>query len=329
VRSFSEIWVIDHSTSTEEAAGHTSGNSGKGGDILYRWGNPQAYDQGTADDKKYFSQHDARWINPGCPGEGNILVFNNGNWRPGNDYTSIDEIVSPVDENGFYEYTPGNAYGPEEQIWIYDTDFFSIYVGGVQRLPSGNTLICSGPGGEFLEVTPDKVIVWEYENPYPNPLNNNVFKFEYYPPEDPPPPNEPDLDCTGILEWINVKDGEILEGNFHVKNIGDADSLLNWSIASFPNWGDWSFNPESGVNLTPESGPLNVQVTVVAPYEGNKLFEGYIKVENQQNPEDKDVIPIYLKTPRVRSSNIPFLELLINHPNLFPILQLLLHRLGL
>ena len=42
LRNFSEIWVIDHSTSTKEAAGQTGGRSGKGGDLLYRWGNPQA-----------------------------------------------------------------------------------------------------------------------------------------------------------------------------------------------------------------------------------------------------------------------------------------------
>ena len=97
---FDEIWIIDHSTTTEEAAGHIGGNSGKGGDLLYRWGNPQAYEQGNANDQKYFGQHSAMWIEEGCPGEGNILVFNNGVGRSDGRYSSVDEIMLPVDEYG-------------------------------------------------------------------------------------------------------------------------------------------------------------------------------------------------------------------------------------
>ncbi len=327
VHNFNEIWVIDHSTTTAEAAGHTGGNSGRGGDILYRWGNPRAYRAGTTGDQKFFSQHDARWIEPGYPGEGNILVFNNGGGRPGPDYTSVDEIEPPVDSNGSYYLEPGFTYGPEEQIWIYDANFYAWFVGGAQRLPNGNTLICNGPAGKFLEVTPEKIIVWQYENPYPNPVQNNVFKIQYYPPEE-PQPDEPDLDCEGSFNWIDVKAGVTLNGNFQIKNIGDASSLLNWKIESFPNWGNWSFNPESGENLTPEDGPVAVQVTVVTPDDPNKEFEGYIRVENQENPEDFDVIPVYLKTPRKRTISAPFLDFLNIHPNLFPILRIFYAQLS-
>jgi hypothetical protein len=41
VRGNSEVWIIDHSTTTAQAKGHTGGKYGKGGDLLYRYGNPE------------------------------------------------------------------------------------------------------------------------------------------------------------------------------------------------------------------------------------------------------------------------------------------------
>jgi len=167
VHNFSEIWVIDHSTTTSQAAGHSGGNSGKGGDLLYRWGNPQAYGSGTSADQQLFVQHDARWIETGLPGEGNILVFNNGQGRPEGDYSSVDEIVPPINSDGSYARTTGSAYGPTEPTWSYtatpSTDFYAQNISGAQRLPNGNTLICQGPDGLFFEVTANGENVWEYE----------------------------------------------------------------------------------------------------------------------------------------------------------------------
>ncbi|MBN1861526.1 MAG: aryl-sulfate sulfotransferase [Candidatus Thermoplasmatota archaeon] len=186
---FDEIWIIDHSTTTEEAAGHTGGRSGKGGDLLYRWGNPLTYRSGTDADRKLFNQHDAGWIPPGRPGSGNILIFNNGLDRPGEDYSSIEEIVPPMDANGYYSYTPGTAYGPTESIWNFTaekpTEFYAINLGGAQRLPNGNTLICDGPHGRFFEVTKEKEVVWEFTNQVPDPLDSHVFKIHRYAPEYP------------------------------------------------------------------------------------------------------------------------------------------------
>ena len=185
VRGCSELWVIDHSTTTEEAAGRTGGRSGKGGDLLYRWGNPAAYGRGNASDQTLFQQHDTQWIDPGLPGEGNILVFNNGlrrlppgvtdsrdlpPYEVGKDwgYSSVDEIVPPVDASGNYTIAAGGAYGPTELTWTYvanpPTDMFAEAISGAQRLPNGNTLICDGTSGILLEVTPAGETVWKKVN---------------------------------------------------------------------------------------------------------------------------------------------------------------------
>jgi hypothetical protein len=176
VHSFSEFWIIDHSTTTEQSAGHSGGRGGKGGDLLYRWGNPRAYRAGTKADQKLFAQHNAHWIPRGLAGEGHILVFNNGSGRPDGNYSSVDELVLPVDAEGRYSRATKGAYGPDKPVWSYTapkkTDFFSWFISGAQRLPNGNTLICSGANGTIFEVTPQKDVVWKYLNPTkagPNP----------------------------------------------------------------------------------------------------------------------------------------------------------------
>jgi hypothetical protein len=322
VHNFNEIWVIDHSTTTAEATSHTGGNSGNGGDLLYRWGNPQAYRAGTTSDQKFFNQHDATWIKSGFPGEGNILVFNNGGNRPGDHYSTVDEIVPPVNDTGEYYLSLGSAYGPTAQTWIYTasppTSFYSSHLSGAQRLTNGNTLICNGIAGKFFEVTPDGTTVWQYTNPFPTPIANNVFKIVYLPPGEQPEPEVPNLDCSGSLSWTNIEPGATVNGSFQVQNIGDTGSLLNWTInTSSISWGTWSYTPESGENLTPEDGQITVHVSVIAPDEENSDFEGYIRVENQNDSNDFDIIPVTLKTP----TNINVVHQALPHQFLLQFLQ--------
>jgi len=325
VHTFSEVWVIDHSTTTEAASGHTGGRSGKGGDLLYRWGNPAAYRAGTPSDQKFFGQHDASWIDPGCPGAGDILVFNNGFERPEGPYSSVDEIVPPVNDTGHYFLEPGSSYKPDKQVWVYTaknpTDLHSVWFSGAQRLPSGNTLICSGQSGYFFEVTPNNQIVWNYTNPYPDPQNNLVFKIRYYTTGF---PFTSDLNCEGSLKWTKIPPGSTQTGTFTVKNIGESHSLLDWTIESYPTWGTWTFTPSNGTGLTPEMGMITVDVTVTAPDKKNKDFTGEIKIVNSQDNTDFNILPISLSTP----INKPFIfngTVLERLLHAFPLLRKLFH----
>jgi hypothetical protein len=168
VHSFSEIWIIDHSTTTAEAKNHSGGKYGKGGDLLYRWGNPQAYRSGSNADQRLFNQHNAHWIPKGLPGAGHVLIFNNGGRRPDGSWSSVDEVVLPENPDGSYERKPGLAYGPAKAEWSYfapkKTEFFATFISGAHRLPNGDTLICSGPDSTVFEVTSAKEVVWKFVN---------------------------------------------------------------------------------------------------------------------------------------------------------------------
>ena len=107
-RSMSEILIIDHSTTPRQSAGHAGGRYGKGGDLLYRWGNPANYDHGSEDNRKLFFQHDVQWIRPGLPGAGNLLVLNNGDAdsRP---YTTVVELTPDMNADGSYQARDGRG----------------------------------------------------------------------------------------------------------------------------------------------------------------------------------------------------------------------------
>ncbi|MFW5774965.1 MAG: aryl-sulfate sulfotransferase, partial [Chitinivibrionales bacterium] len=110
-RYFSELYIIDHSTSIEEAAGHNGGNSGKGGDILYRWGKPENYGaQGTR--WVHGALHCPMWVPPGYPGEGNITVFVN---TTQSDNSAVYEIAPQ--KQGQYNYVQDGSVAP---IWSYE-----------------------------------------------------------------------------------------------------------------------------------------------------------------------------------------------------------------
>jgi len=167
------------------------------GDIVWRVGPDFSEDTPENNLGQFVGQHHAHMIPNGLPGEGNILVFDNGGKsgyggpagfpRYTRDYSRVIEF-NPVTLEIVWQY---GAESGEER-------FFSFDISSAQRLPNGNTLITVGAEGRIIEVSLDKEIVWEFISPFIGRMENAVYRAYRIPPEW--VPGNP----AGYAEWATL-----------------------------------------------------------------------------------------------------------------------------
>lgn len=196
VPHFDEVWFIDHSTTHAESIGHTGGYWKKGGDLIYRWGNPRAYQRGDSSDQKLFFNHDTHWVedfvSEDYPYYGSVAVFNN---RIGSDFSAANIFTPVIDTLNRTFLFNGDDYAPADYDVtvlhpISPQKMYSSGLSSFQVLPNDNFLLLSGRTGYAFEITPDKEVVWEYIVPIKNgsiisqgdtALNNITFRMKRYP----------------------------------------------------------------------------------------------------------------------------------------------------
>ncbi len=222
-----EILIIDHSTTTEEARTDSGGTSNRGGELLYRVGNPIAYNREDAGDQILFNQHDAHWANEFLPQThpdfGKIVVFNNEKPTPNpnqESFSAVETFQPPwVMYSGAYEQFQGTWPPYELENSVVHPDTVSMHSTGLssaQLLPNGNKLITAGRRGYTFELTPDNEIVWEYITPRIGPaaaeqgtilsLNQNLTFRSFRYPIDFEAFEGRDLSPKGFLEINPVTD---------------------------------------------------------------------------------------------------------------------------
>lgn len=162
VNFYSEVWFIDHSTTTEQAKTSNGGNYNKGGDLIYRFGNPSTY--GSVNQQIFDFNHHPSFINNGS--DFSLLIFNNNN-KAGISKAmefslpNFNEIIDfETNPNLIFEYSNEDMYFPR--------------VGGAVRLPNGNTLICEGDYG-YWEVSAKGELLWKYDG-----LGTSFWRGLYY-----------------------------------------------------------------------------------------------------------------------------------------------------
>ncbi len=153
VNGFSEVWVIDHSTTTQEAKTNTGGKYNKGGNLIYRFGNPEAYNNPKGK-RLFFKNHCPNLLKDNVPGVGNFMIYNNG-------VRLKQSVVYEFEMPEPFSLAP-NVDNEPQIVWSFtDPGLFYANLCGASRLKNGNTLICDADYG-FWEVTSKGEVVWKY-----------------------------------------------------------------------------------------------------------------------------------------------------------------------
>ncbi len=214
-------------------------------------------------------QHHLHMIPRGLPGEGDLLVYDNGGaagygapnpasptglYYAVRDYSRVLQI-NPVTLEIVWQYTPEEA---GNVLSMDGSKFYSPYISSAQRLPNGNTLITEGSDGRIFEVTQEHEVVWEYINPYYNTVagkyrNNMVYRayrvpYEWVPQI--PKPEETEVEETEISDYrvpgassernagkVTLIEGvdpnrHLSTGSGEVSGDGDEGEVANFCVVS-------------------------------------------------------------------------------------------------
>ena len=288
-----------------------------------------------SDDKGYTWTVSYTGIGPGGLNEGvNEIAFKDSN-----------NGLAAHDNGASYDlYTTSNGGGDWEQI----TPSGTAYSSGLSYVPgTDNMYVCTGAatGYSGASYSFDGGYTWaDYPEMFDiqmlscdfveggigwagafniDEYTGGMFKYT--------PSTEPDLFCSGDIAWVDVTPGETVTDSFTVQNVGAAGTELDWEIESYPDWGTWIFDPDSGLDLTSETGVITVDVEVVAPDDPETEFTGEIVLVNSEDPEDTCTIDVALATPVSQESFIiQFFERLSERfPIAFQIMHRILETLGL
>ena len=257
--NMNEWYVIDHSTTTAEAASHKGGNSDKGGDFLYRWGNPAAY---SATGTNYLKvTHDAHWIKESSPNSGRIVGFNNQGIS--NNRSCVDQVIPPL--NGYlYNLISGKAYEPSIYTFRHTANGYSSNMGSSQELPNGNILVCLATAGTIYEVNSAGLSLWSktYSGPIPQ-----AFRYSKCEIENPAPAipiivhTQDSLSTQPSASYQWYLNGQVISGAISMSYFPKVSGVY---IVRTTDQNGCVFQYSKGIKITIQEEPLIIDLEITS-----------------------------------------------------------------
>lgn len=172
----------------------------KSGDIVWKIG-PEF--ESTVELQKIgqiVGQHHVHIIPKGLPGEGNVLLYDNGGqagigspapcaptgyFNATRSYSRVLEI-NPITLEVVWSYNDEKREFKGPSPRAFENLLFSEYCSSADRLPNGNTMITETIHGRVIEVTPDREIVWEFINPGGPVFRAHRYPYDWFPQVEKP-----------------------------------------------------------------------------------------------------------------------------------------------
>lgn len=185
-------------------------------------------------------QHHCHMIPKGLPGEGNILLFDNGGWagygmpsHTSKDGTKVDIRdhsrvleIDPVTLKLAWSFVGSDIDGDVARR-VKNSKFYSPLISSAQRLPNGNTLITEGSFARLLEVTAEKDLVWEYRAPFDEIARSSIYRAYRYPYDYIPQLEKPQEIPVKRLNNMTFRVPGAAEGN--IQNVTEVRAAFGYT----------------------------------------------------------------------------------------------------
>ncbi len=276
-----EFYIIDHSTTTAEAATHAGGILGKGGDFLYRYGKPSNY--GSTAATAISTLHDAHVVKAG-PMKDWVGFFHND----ATTVSAVDYVELPRSGNT-YTITAGSNFTPTTYTKRFAPSINSNNMSSTEEYPNGNIMIASALQATVKEIDSNGTILWTYNAGGNIPQAHRFDMCQI----STAPPTMPNITQISTELSVPLVTGYTYNWMLNGTSIGTTNTLpagTNYGLYSVMVTDSFGCASPASVKGYYPTGLTNVDLPTCTIYPNPT--QGVLNIQLQQEPTGKAIVQI-------------------------------------